>query len=231
MLDPRAMPAMSQIFARRIGRIVFGGVLIAGVAYLVAAACAGLSGSPWILGGRDLGAARIIGVTWLVAALASTIARRIASRMRWAGGPDRLFAESMMAPAMGIALLLPITLHLPVVLLLSDAAAFDTWVVASMWITALPHAVFAFACAVRAYQLVADRTAWSPNGVYVMTLVTSCVPFVVLYAVPPALVAVTALPFIPMMRAMERIVVRERAEAAAAPQLLPRAVVRISRHA
>jgi hypothetical protein len=222
MLEPGAMPAMSQIFARRIGRIVFGGVLIAGVAYLVAAACAGLSGSPWILGGRDLGAARIIGVT--------TVARRIASRVRFTGGPDRLFAESMMAPAVGMALLLPITLHMPVVLLVGDAAAFDTWVVASMWITALPHAVFAFACAVRAYQLVADRSAWSPRGIYVATLLTSCVPFVVLYAVPPALVALTALPFIPMLRVMERIVTRERAEWAAAPHVLPRAVVRISHH-
>jgi hypothetical protein len=223
------MPAPSEIFARRIGRIVFGGVLIAGVAYLVAAACAGLSGSPWILGGRNLGAARIIGVTWLIATLGATVARRLASRLRFAGDPDRLLAESLMAPAMGIALLLPITLHLPVVLLVGDSAAFDTWVVASMWITALPHAVFAFACTVRAYQLVAERTAWSPRGIYIATVVTSCVPFVVLYAVPPALVALTALPFLPMMRAMERIVARERAEAALAPYALPRAVVRLSR--
>ena len=54
---------------------------------------------------------------------------------------------------------------------------------------------------------------------------------IVLYAVPPALVALTALPFIPMMRAMERIVARERAQAAAAPHVLPRAVVRLSRNA
>jgi hypothetical protein len=56
-------------------------------------------------------------------------------------------------------------------------------------------------------------------------------PFVVLYAIPPALVALTALPFLPLLRAMERIVTRERDELAGAPHVLPRAVAAIARGA
>jgi hypothetical protein len=224
------MPAMSEIFARRIARIVFGGVLLAGVAWLFADAT-GLHRPPWSVD-DTFGAARTIGATWLVAALAAAVARRLAARVRLSGGPDRLFAESLMVPAVGIALLLPLTIHLPIALWITDSAGFDFWVQLSMGITGLPHAVFAFACAVRAYQLVADRRpAWSPRGIYIATVVTSCVPFILLYAIPPVLVALTGLPFIPMMHAMGRIVARERAAAAAAPHGLPRAIVRMSRPA
>jgi len=47
---------------------------------------------------------------------------------------------------------------------------------------------------------------------------------VVLWAIPPALVAITALPFLPMLRAMERRIARERLEVETVSQALPRAV-------
>src|SRR4051812_25556978 len=167
------MRTTSQIIARRIGRITFGGVLLVGVVHLIVAACSGES----ISTGRNLDAARTIELTWFTALIAGVVAWRVAMRMRLAWTPERLFAESLMVPAAGIALLLPITLHMPVILVIRDSAAFDLWVVASMWITGLAHAVFAITSALRGKQLVAGEATWSPRKIYIATVVTSCVPF------------------------------------------------------
>lgn len=212
---------MSQIVARRVGRIAFGVVLLAGVAWLATAAWSSSFGRP---GWRGLDAARIIGLTWLGALAAGVAARGFAARVSWSRGSESLFAKSIVIPTLGIALLLPITLHLPFVLVIADADAFDFWVVASLWITGLAHLVFATTSAVRGYRLVTGRPAMSPAKIYVATLITSCVPFVVLWAIPPALVAITALPFVPMLHAMERRIARERLEVEAVSQALPRAV-------
>jgi hypothetical protein len=215
------MPTMSQIIARRVGRIAFGVVLLAGVAWLATAAWVG-SFDPHR--GPRLDAAWIVGLTWLAAIAAGGTARGLAARGRWSRGADTLFAKSVVIPTLGVALLLPITMHLPVVVLVADVEAFDFWVIASLWITSLAHLVFAATCALRGYRLVAGKPAMSPTGIYVATLLTSCVPFVVLWAIPPALVAITALPFIPMLHALERRIARERLEFETVSQALPRAV-------
>lgn len=215
-----AMQTLNKIFARRLGRVAFGLVLLVGVAILAGAAW---SGSPGPRGAPQLGAMRLFGLTWLIAVLAGVVVRTIAARVRWRLAPEALFAESVMVPTAGIALLLPITLHLPVVLLVADASAFDVWVRMSLWITGLTHLVFAGLSVRRAHQLVAGEPAITPRKIYVATLITSCVPFVLLCAIPPLVVAITALPFVPMLRAMQRLADRERLEIAAA-QKLPRAV-------
>src|SRR5262245_31605569 len=201
-------PNPNQIMARWIGRIAFGGVLIAGVMYLVAAAC-----SHGFTSVRDSGgfhAARIISLTWVFAVAAAAITRRIAARVGLTGDLERLFAKSLVVPTIGIALLLPITLHMPVALLIGGSDGFDAWVIASIVITGAAHAVFAGTSARRAYQLVAGKPAISPRAIVVATVLTSCVPFAVLCGIPPALVAITALPFVLMLRAMDGIVARER---------------------
>jgi hypothetical protein len=217
---PTRMPTMNQIFARRLGRIAFGLVLLVGVVSLAAAAWSGRVGaySP-----ARFGTARLVGLTWFVAILAGAVVRAIAARLRWRPAAGALFAESVMVPTAGIALLLPITLHLPVVVAVADAGAFDFWVTASLWISGSAHVVFAALCLLRARQLIAGRLAITPRAIYVATLLTSCVPFVLLWAIPPLLVAVTALPFVPMLHAMQRLVDRERAEIRAVPEL-PRAI-------
>ena len=217
---------MTQIFARRIGRIAFGVVLLAGVAWLATAAWSITFGPH---GWSQLGAARIIGLTWLGAIAAGVAARGIAARVRGPHGSESLFAQSVVIPTLGIALLLPITLHLPFVLLVADAGAFDFWVIASLWITALAHLVFATTSALRGYRLVTGKPALSPARIYVATLITSCVPFVALWAIPPMLVAITALPFVPMLHAMERRIARERLELDAVSHALPRAVASLPR--
>jgi hypothetical protein len=219
------MPTTSQIFARRAGRIAFGLVLLVGVASLAAAAWSDSVGSH---SPARWGAARLVGLTWLAAILAGAVVRAIAARLRWRPAAEALFAESVMVPTAGIALLLPITLHLPVVVVVASAGTFDFWVAASLWITGAAHVVFAGLCVLRARALVAGRIAITPRAIYVATLLTSCVPFVLLWAIPPLLVAVTALPFMPMLHAMQRRVDRERAEIAAAPDL-PRAIAVLPR--
>jgi len=227
------MRTTRKIIARRIGRITFGGVLLIGVVRLIVAACSGELGresiNTSIYTGRGLDAARTIELTWLIATLAGVAAWRVAAHVRLPSNPEKLFAESLMVPAAGIALLLPITLHMPVILVIRDSAAFDVWVVASMWITGLAHAVFAITSVVRGKQLIAGEATWSPRKIYIATVVTSCVPFAVLYAIPPVIVAITALPFVPLLRAMEWIVVRERRELADAQHALPRAIATVSR--
>ncbi|HET7500243.1 MAG TPA: hypothetical protein VFK02_04545 [Kofleriaceae bacterium] len=218
------MPTTRQVIARRIARITFGSVLLVGAACLLAATCSPAFQHRSMLGVPRLDATAILVLTWVVAALASLVAWLIALRLPFSGDPNTLFAESLMVPAAGIALLLPLTLHLPVVVGLADREAFDIWVMVSVWITGLAHLVFATMSALRGYQLVAGKPAWSPRKIYVATVLTSCLPFLVLYAIPPALVALTGLPFIPLLRAMDRLVTRERQELAGAPHVLPRAI-------
>jgi hypothetical protein len=97
--------------------------------------------------------------------------------------------------------------------------------------------------ALRAHQLAAGRPAVASRMIYAATVAASCLPAVFLAPcridfvnevlrcvphrelalVPPAVVAITALPFVPLLRAMQRRADRERAEIAAAPKL-PRAI-------
>src|SRR5262245_57784890 len=148
------MPMMSQIFARRVGRIAFGLVLLLGVASLATAAWTGSAG---VQNPARFGAARLVVLTWFAAPVAGRVVRAIAAHLRWRPAAGALFAESVIVPTAGIALLLPITFHLPVVVAVADAGAFDFWITASLWITGLAHLVFAGLCVLRARQLVAGR--------------------------------------------------------------------------
>lgn len=218
------MSVTSRVVARRIGRISFGAVLVVSAGYLATR------------GWRDdlfcdcrhatlpapLNAASVVVVTWLAAALVGAAAWAIASRCRFAD-PDVLAAESLMVPIVGVTLLLPITLHMPFVLAMGGVDAFDVWVTASLWITGFAHLVFAGLAALRAHQLAHGRPAWSPRRIYALTVIASCIPFVVLFAIPPVLVAVTALPLVKLLHRMERTVASERDELAAV-LALPRAI-------
>ncbi len=243
------MPATNRIFARQIGRLVFGGVLLAGATWLVAVLGADsfVRAVPYRPPLR-LPASEIIAVTWLAALAAGVVARVIAGRL---GGPrslDARFAASLVVPVFGIALLLPVTLHLPIVALLADLDFFDVWAMGSLWITGLAHLVFAGLCALRAHDLAAGKRAVAPSAIYFATVLTSCVPVVfladarvafvtdmtlyvgseALLVIPPILVAFTALPFLRLLRALQCLADRERAEIAAA-QKLPLAIAVLPR--
>jgi hypothetical protein len=215
------MPTMQQLLARRLARIAFGVVLIAGVAALTTAAWAG---GPRLRGHGAPSSAQIISFTWLAALLLGAVVQFAAARVRWSCEPEALFGPSLIVPTAGIALLAPITLHMPIALLITDSRGFDQWVEASLWVTALAHIAFAATSVRRAHQLVTGRPAMSPTRIYVITVLVSCVPFIVLWGIPPVLVGLTAAPLMPLLLRMERIVDRERTEIAAITRSLPRAI-------
>jgi hypothetical protein len=210
---------MNEIIARRIGRTVFGGMLFAGILALA------MAGASWSYDTGTLHAARLIMATWLCAGLAGWIARMIAQRLPLSGSADHLLIRSVVLPAAGMALLLPLTFHMPVVLLISDGEGFDVWVAVSLWITGVPHLVFAATWSVRIYRLATGKPALSPGTIFLSTVLASCVPFILLYAIPPALVALTAVPCMGVMYMLEGIVERERVHSAVLPHALPRAIV------
>lgn len=211
----------STLVARRLGRITFGGVLVAGLAYLMSH-----GGASMLTSGcdRPMDAALILAAIWAAAFAANLVVRVLATRLALRDPLGRHFVASVVVPAVGIALLLPITLHMPVALVIAGSDGFDAWFQISVMITGFAHIVFALMVAVRGYQLATTgATSWSPRLIYALTIVTSCIPFVVLWTIPPILVGLTAMPFLPMLRAMERMVSEERWEMQSGPEMLPEA--------
>lgn len=212
------MLTMKDVFARRAGRLAFGVVLIVGAVYLVLTMCSNGHG------GREGDAARILGWTWLLAAGAGVAAWAIA---RWLPAPPdtgAVLAKSLVLPTLGAALLLPLTLHLLVFRSVDSpswASQFDDWVGISLVITGPAHLVFAILSATRAYMLAIGRPALSPLKIYGFTVAASCLPFVLLLAIPPVLVAITGVPILPLLDGMERLIARERAAVAAVTALPP----------
>jgi hypothetical protein len=213
------MPTMTEIFARRAGRLAFGVVLILGAAYLGARGWSPGRVGP---GSPHVHAAIVIARIWLAAVGAGVVVRMVVGWLPGSPSADALFVHSWAIPSGGVALVLPITLHLPFAIICADQTGFDLWVAATLWFTLPAHLVFAAMAAVRAQRLVAGRRAPSPLRIYVTTLIVSCVPFVLLLAIPPVLIAITGVPFLPLLRWMERGIGRERAELRTQ---LPRAAV------
>jgi len=201
----------NRVIVRRRSRIAFGAILIVGACTLFVSA----------LRGHPVAALTVV-VTWCAALAAGWATRAFAAE-----GPDRdhLAVAGLAVPMVGIALMGPITLHMPLAML-GGTQAFDEWVVMSAWITGPAHIAFALAITIRATQLARAQPAWSPRTVYLITVIVSCVPFVLLIAIPPMLVAVTGLPFLPILRAMQPLAERERDELSLAIHDLPFAIVR-----
>jgi len=194
--------------ARRAGRVAFGWILIAGAAVLVASAFRSTAGG-W-LGFRGVHAAAILGASWAAAFVAAGIAY-LTYR-----GEVRL-TTSLVVPACGMALMLPLSIHLAFCLLVRhDATGFDEWAGLSMIATGIAHVVFASLAMARAHQLARGEPAISVGMIYFTCVACGAIPFVV----PVVYVALTGLPIIPLLAHMERIAARERGM-----RELPRAVV------
>ena len=133
---------------------------------------------------------------------------------------DALETRSVAAPLVGCALIAPLTLHFVVYAFMESSHSldptiddYDWWICASLLITGVAHVTLAvlgvrFAQRLRESLGAGDgRTpsVWAP---LMWTILAGCVPGVVLYLVPPTLVAVTGLVFIPaaftLMRARVR---------------------------
>jgi len=202
---------VTEVVAHRAGRIAFGGVLIAGAALLVNRRVLPL----------EVPAAPVMVVSWMAAFLAAALARRQARQSPHSAGA--LFKASIVVPSIGIALMLPLLIHMPFAIAMSGVAGFDSWVTFSCFFAGPAHLALAFVVAHRGARLVDGKRALTSGRVFLIVTLVACVPFVV-FVVPPLIVVATGIPFIPLLRYQERLVAREH-EVLGAELTTPRAIV------
>jgi hypothetical protein len=188
--------------ARAVGRTVFGATLLTGTAVLVAR----------LLTMRVPGAFETIALTWLAAIALGLAAKRLAKNSApQVRDPVRRFDASFALPAAGIALVLPLTIHVVVASAIGVTARdFDDWARVSVAITGFAHITFALLAAIRANQLATERIAIGSWRIYFLTVFVSCIPFGVLFMIPPLVVGVTGLAIVPMLERMPRWIARDR---------------------
>jgi NO-binding membrane sensor protein with MHYT domain len=167
----------------RAGRIAFGSVLIAGAGILAAHSLA-------YLGDDDvLPAWTIIVVTWI----AAIAAHGLALLLPVSAEPDRLRMTSLVVPAVGVALILPLTIQMPVIEALGGTKWFNSWCGIAAIITAAAHAAFAMLLVERVRAVATGRPTRSLSSVLAIGTLCGGVPGLVL---PAALVLVTGLPIL-----------------------------------
>jgi hypothetical protein len=221
---------IDDVIARRAGRIAFGTVLLLGTALLVQFeriwSHHGDGHTERLVGGRwaatfvggELHAWHIIVGTWLaaiVAGLAVTVVVAVLPRGR---DGDSLRKLALVVPSVGVAMLLPITLHMPFVLR-NGAASFDQWCWLSMVGVGHTHIVFGLLVWDRAHTLANGGEAISIRSIYLLTCLLAAIPFIV----PVVFVAITGIPFIPLLYWMKRIADADREASVDVPFAIARA--------
>lgn len=200
----------NAVIARRAGRIAFGIVLVAGMFALVA-----YSFHDEVRGRGPIHAWHIIVATWLAALFGAAIVTAAVGSTSRSRNHDDLRRPALWVPAVGIALLLPLTLHLPF-MLGESADVFDDWARMSVLLVGPTHLVFAVLVFARAQALTSDRTVRKPlriRTIYLVTVAVAAFP----YVIPALFVAVTGLPIIALLRRMEAIAHRDREDSRDVP--------------
>jgi hypothetical protein len=154
--------------------------------------------------------------TWSLATLAAALGVFVRDR------GDRFRVASYVVPAVGAALLLPLTIHMPIVLYTKGVKAFDSWVMYSGIFVLIAHIAFAALVGARAKAIVEGREPMPVHSIYGITVAMSCVPGLIVF-VPVVVTALTGIPLIPLLFLMERWGERARHEAG-----VPVAVARIA---
>jgi len=112
--------------------------------------------------------------------------------------------------AIGISLLLPLTLHMPIAVWFEGVRGFHDWVKVSLVITGPAHVALAWMSARRAFVLVDGGVPQSMRSILVWTVSVAAVPFVIFWAIPPILVAITGIPVVGVLKLMDSIMRKER---------------------
>jgi hypothetical protein len=208
----RAVTWRLSVRGKRVGRIAAGAVLITGAAWLV-----------YLL--AEVHRPRVaytIPAIWAAAAAIYLLGAALGSR-RTLDHSGELAVSALVVPAVGAALMLPLTLHLLVgVVISSTPRGFDEWAGLSVLFTGPTHLVLAALVARRARQLATGLPAISPAKIYGICVAVSCLPFAI-FVLPPFLVGLTGLPLAALMSLMAPLAERDRR--AAADEALPRAAV------
>jgi hypothetical protein len=180
----------------RIARIGFGLVLVSGALFLAqnAVRLERAGGS----GGGLMHCRRIILLAWIAALFVGFIGSLVRDR------GDRHRVAGYVVPAVGMALMLPITLHLFVASVVGySERSFDDWCFWSVVFVSVAHIVFAILVGVRAAAIVGGRPPISVGTIYIAAVTLAGVPGVVL-VIPLVITAVTGLPLVPLLYGMER---------------------------
>jgi hypothetical protein len=137
-------------------------------------------------------------------------------------GGDALLTASLVVPALGLAAVLPLSVHGLWALATHDSGrGFDNWIDLSIRAVGFAHVVFALLFAVHARQLAsAERAGVTIGDIYGWTVLASAVPFG-MWILPELLTAITGLPILIVLHVFDQIAARERIALPA----LPRAIV------
>ena len=196
----------TERYARAIGRLAFGAVMLAGVAVLLQR----------LVELRDVQTNKVIATTWIVAVFCGFVFRHVAVVFADRKSLDRIFVLSYAVPTLGVALLLPLSLHLIVALAIGHVGDFDTWTRMSIWFAGPAHLAFAFLATRRAVRIAQGKPAQGARDVFVETVMIASLPYALL-VVPPLIVAATGIPIIPLLDRMRPLIERERSSAAPLP--------------
>jgi hypothetical protein len=176
----------------RIARIGFGLVLISGALFLAQNAVR------LERGGGSMHCWRVICLAWVAALCAGFVGSLVRDR------GDRHRVAGYVVPAMGVALMAPLTLHLGVGALMHNTArGFDDWCFWSVVFVSVAHVVFAILVGLRAAAIVQGRPPISVGTIYIATVTLAGVPGVLL-VLPLIITAITGLPLLPLLHGMER---------------------------
>jgi hypothetical protein len=161
-----------------------------------------------------------------LARLESDTVRRAAAHL--AGSGEK---ASVALPMAGISLLAPLGIHLGIWSLTQGTElggsrwleGFDWWIGVSLMLVGVAHATLAILCCVFAGKVsraslvfLKSKSPMSGWGVLGWTVLASCLPGLIAFAIPVVVVLVTGLLFIPwMFGSMHRTVVDERIALAA----------------
>lgn len=209
----------------RASRLAFGAVMIGGVLVLAKNTYAfahdeRVFDASWVPRAGYWPAWQVIVGTWLAAIVAAIPGLLVRDR------GDRWRTASYVVPAVGVALMLPLTIHMPVILKMQGArgfaSSFDEWVEYSGIFVLLAHVTFAAMVGARARAIVEGREPAQVHTIYGVTVAMACVPGLIV-VLPPLITAATGIPILPLLYLMERWGKRAREEA-----LMPMAVARIA---
>lgn len=192
-------PHDAVVGGRRVGRVLFGAVLI-GAAVVVVVSF--LSMSRYTAADRGFAPQFLFAGAWLFALVASTVGRVVgAAWVRQRGRPigDAGLFVSLAVPAVGISLLAPLSLHALVALFTTSPREFDEYARMASACVGHAHLVLAGLMVQCCWRLANGDTHMSALKILFITTGVSCVPGILAMAIPPVVVLVTGALFIPAM--------------------------------
>jgi hypothetical protein len=209
------MRSTANILGRRAGRIAFGTMLILGMVGITIRVMHGQDawstfGGPFAPDAhvRHLDATRSLAGFWIMAVVAYALVRFAVWWIAPAPRGDALLRASLIVPAVGLALALPLTLH--ALWFAMTGGNFDAWVRLSVAVVGFAHVVFALTFGMRAAQLTrTSRPTMTIGSIFLWSVCASVIPWGLLF-LPETLTLITGVAILPVLHLFDAIARRER---------------------